>query len=58
MQFLKDAFYFLFNILWGDLITIPLPGGDVLGISLLVLLLILCVLHILSGNDSCPPTDV
>lgn len=40
MRFLKDAFYFLFNILWGDLITIPLPGGDVLGISLLVLLLI------------------
>ena len=40
MQFLKDVFYFLFNILWGDLITIPLPGGDVLGISLLVLLLI------------------
>ena len=26
--------------LWGDLITIPLPGGGSLGLSLLVLLLI------------------
>ena len=40
MQMIKDAFYVLFNILWGDLITIPLPGGEQLGISLLVLLLI------------------
>ncbi|HJA12073.1 MAG TPA: alanine:cation symporter family protein [Candidatus Mediterraneibacter merdipullorum] len=30
----------VYNILWGDLITIPLPGGSNLGISLLVLILI------------------
>ena len=31
---------FLYNLLWGDLFTIPLPGGSSIGISLLVLLLI------------------
>ena len=30
----------VYSLLWGDLIMIPLPGGDRLGISLLVLLLI------------------
>lgn len=30
----------LYQFLWGDLITIPLPGGGSLGLSLLVLLLI------------------
>ena len=35
-----ELFYKLFNILWGDLVTIPLPGGKSLGISLLVLMLI------------------
>ena len=30
----------LYNLLWGDLFTIPLPGGSSIGISLLVLLLI------------------
>lgn len=34
------AFYAVYNILWGDLITIPLPGGSSLGLSLLVLILI------------------
>lgn len=29
-----------YNLLWGDLFTIPLPGGSSIGISLLVLLLI------------------
>ena len=33
-------FQVIYNILWGDLITIPLPGGSSLGISLLVLILI------------------
>ena len=28
------------NFLWGDLITIPLPGGSSIGISLLVLILV------------------
>lgn len=31
---------FIYNLLWGDLFTIPLPGGTAVGISLLVLLLI------------------
>ena len=30
----------IYNILWGDLIRIPLPGGSVLGLSLLVLILV------------------
>ena len=38
--FFIDIFYGLFNILWGDFITIPLPGGSSLGLSLLVLILI------------------
>ena len=39
-SFFKNLFYALFNILWGDFITIPLPGGSSLGLSLLVLILI------------------
>ncbi len=39
-SFFVDIFYKLFNILWGDFITIPLPGGSSLGLSLLVLILI------------------
>ena len=31
---------FFYNLLWGDLFTIPIPGGSSIGISLLVLLLI------------------
>ena len=34
------VFRAVYNILWGDLITIPLPGGSSLGLSLLVLILI------------------
>ncbi len=30
----------VYNLLWGDLITIPLPGGGTAGLSLLVLILI------------------
>ena len=30
----------VYNLLWGDLVTIPLPGGSSLGLSLLVLILI------------------
>ena len=30
----------VYNLLWGDLITLPLPGGSTLGLSLLVLLLV------------------
>lgn len=32
--------YAIYNMLWGDLFTLPLPGGSSIGISLLVLLLI------------------
>ena len=31
---------FIYNLLWGDIFTIPLPGGSEIGISLLILLLI------------------
>lgn len=30
----------VYDLLWGDLITIPLPGGSTLGLSLLVMILI------------------
>lgn len=39
-ELLLSSFYAVYNILWGDLITIPLPGGSSLGLSLLVLILI------------------
>lgn len=39
-ELLLSAFYAVYNILWGDLISIPLPGGSSLGLSLLVLILI------------------
>ena len=31
---------FVYNFLWGDLVTLPLPGGGTLGLPLLVILLI------------------
>ena len=40
MAALTDLIHAVYNLLWGDLITIPLPGGNSLGISLMVLLLI------------------
>ena len=39
-NFITQIFYTVFDILWGDLITIPLPGGSSLGLSLLILILI------------------
>ena len=30
----------VYNLLWGDLVTIPLPGGGSVGLSLMVMLLI------------------
>lgn len=35
-----ELFRAIYNILWGDLVTLPLPGGDSLGLSLLVMILI------------------
>ena len=34
------VFQAIYNLLWGDLIQIPLPGGSTLGLSLLVLILV------------------
>lgn len=39
-NFFKYIFNTVYFILWGDLITVPLPGGSSLGLSLLVLILI------------------
>lgn len=35
-----SIFKAVYNILWGDLFTIPLPGGSSIGLSLLVMILI------------------
>ena len=35
-----EFFYAIYNFLWGDLVTLPLPGGGTLGLPLLVLILI------------------
>ena len=35
-----ELFNWFYNLFWGDLFTIPLPGGGSIGISLLVLILI------------------
>ncbi|MBQ8599859.1 MAG: alanine:cation symporter family protein [Clostridia bacterium] len=40
MGFIIKIISAVYNFLWGDLITIPLPGGNALGLPLLVLLLI------------------
>lgn len=44
LQAVLDAvvtfFEAIYTLLWGDLITIPLPGGSELGLSLLVILLV------------------
>lgn len=40
MSWIVTAITAVYKLLWGDLITLPLPGGGSLGISLLVLLLI------------------
>ena len=43
-----EFFTFIYQVLWGDLITIPLPGGSTLGLSLLALILVpaLSLIHI------------
>ena len=40
MEFIKTVISALTKFFWGDLFTIPLPGGGTLGLPLLVLLLI------------------
>lgn len=39
-QSAKAALTSAYNLFWGDLLTIPLPGGSSVGISLLILILI------------------
>ena len=40
MELIIQLISAVYNFLWGDLFTIPLPGGNSMGVSLLVLLLI------------------
>ncbi len=40
MDAIKNIIAVCYNFLWGDLVTIPLPGGGGLGLSLLVIILI------------------
>lgn len=40
MNLIKSLITTVYNFLWSDLITIPLPGGSSLGLSLLVMILI------------------
>ncbi len=37
---MKNVFYMIFNLLWGELLFIPLPGGGTVGIPLLVFILL------------------
>lgn len=40
MKIIQSIISLLYQLLWGDLITIPLPGGSTLGLSLLIIILI------------------
>lgn len=40
MDFIIHIIEIIYSFLWGDLVTIPLPGGNSVGLSLLVILLI------------------
>ena len=39
-ELIKSIIAIAYNFLWGDIVTIPLPGGKTLGLSLLVIILI------------------
>ena len=39
MEFVVRIIERLYQFLWGDLLTLPLPGGGSIGLPLLVLLL-------------------
>ena len=40
MEIFIKAVKAVYQFLWGDLVTLPIPGGSSVGLSLLVLLLI------------------
>ena len=40
VSYIKQIIGFLCALLWGDLVTIPLPGGSSLGLSLMVMILV------------------
>lgn len=40
MSFILKVISVLYSFLWGDIVTIPLPGGGEMGLSLLVIILI------------------
>ena len=40
MEWITGLISAVYQLLWGDLFVLPLPGGGTLGISLLVILLI------------------
>ena len=45
--------YAIYDLMWGDLITIPLPGGGSLGLSLLVLILVPAGIFLRFAPGSC-----
>lgn len=40
MDIIKQCISVIYNFLWGDILTIPLPGGGSLGLSILVIILV------------------
>lgn len=54
MNFVVNTITAVYDLLWGDLFAIPLPGGGSLGISLLVLLLIPTGIFLPSAPGSSP----
>lgn len=48
----------VYNILWGDIINIPLPGGSSLGLSLLVLILVPAGIYFTIRTRFLPLSDV
>lgn len=43
----------IYAMLWGDIVTIPLPGGSSLGLSLLVIILVPAGIYLQYVLSSC-----
>ena len=56
-EFFKEMIYMVFDLIWGDLFYLPLPGGSSLGISLLVLILIPAGLYFTFKTNFCILTN-